>query len=290
MRPLGSACGTPDRQVLFLGPRPAVRMKASATIKSVGVVGLTLSVGLAGCSLLSAAPGGKPGPVREVNLKVSPTPGMRVAYQVRTVATLSGAGVSSLPESQRSASVSQRYVLEVTAVEGDSFDVRITGDGLQGAVTARFGRDWTALKFGVESQGRYVDADLATFPVLGEAFQVARALSGPWGVGETRPWERTVNAPPLLRVRMQGTATLKRITRLDGRPAAEFHYGASGEGEYAGSRLRMSLSGQSWTDLATGFILEVKTSAPGAFSQSGKPVQLEIKEERTLNRRDSTGF
>ncbi len=215
---------------------------------------------------------------------------MRVAYQVHTVATLSGAGVSSLPESQKSASVSQRYVLEVTAVEGDSFDVRITGNDLQGAVTARFGRDWTALKFGVETQGGYADADLATFPVLGEAFQVARDLSGPWGVGETRPWERTVNVPPLLRVRMQGTATLKRITRLDGRPAAEFHYGASGEGEYAGSRLRMSVSGQSWMDLATGFILEAKTSAPGAFSQSGQPVHLEIKEERTLNRQDSTGF
>ncbi len=92
---------------------------------------------------------------------------MRLSYRVRSAATLSGAGVRSLPESEKSATVSQRYVVEVTAVGDDSFDLRITGDNLQGAVIARFGRDWTALKFGVETEGRYADADLPTFPILG---------------------------------------------------------------------------------------------------------------------------
>lgn len=266
-------------------------MRTRATIASAGVIGgLCLSVGLAGCGWLPASLGGSDGAVREVQLAASPRPGMRLSYRVRTVATVSGAGVRSLAESQKSASVSQRYVLEVTAVENDSFDVRITGDNLQGAVIARFGRDWTALKFGVETEGGYADADLPAFPILGEAFEMARDLSGRWTVGGTRPWERSVNVPPLLRVRMQGTATLKRITRLDGRRAAEFHYGATGEGEYGGSRLRMSLSGRSWVDLATGFMLEAKTSAPGQFTQAGEAVLMELKEERTLNRQDSAGL
>ncbi len=122
------------------------------------------------------------------------------------------------------------------------------------------------------------------------SFQVARDLSGGWTVGETRPWERTVNVPPALSVQMRGKATLKRITRLAGRRAAEFDYGASGEGEYSGMRLRMSLSGQYWVDLATGFVLESKTTAPGQFAQAGEAVQMELKEERTLNRPDSPGF
>jgi len=265
-------------------------VRTRATIAAAGVVGLSLSIGLSGCGSFSAGLGGSDGALREVHLTASPTPGMRLSYRVRTVATISGAGVRSLPESQKSASLSQRYVVEVTAVENDFFDVRITGDSLQGAVIARFGRDWTARKFGVESQGQYADADLPAFPILGEAFQVARDLSGRWAVGETRPWERSVNVPPQLRVRMRGTATLKRITRLDGRRAAEFHYGATGEGEYAGSRLRMSLTGQSWVDLATGFMLEAKTSAPGQFTQGGEAVVMELKEERTLHRPDSTGF
>jgi hypothetical protein len=243
---------------------------------------------VAGCGLLSAAPGD--GGVREVNLAASPTPGMRLSYRVRSAVTMSGAGARSLSESEKSASVSQRYVVEVTVVGNDSFDVRITGDNLQGAVVARFARDWTALKFGVEREGQYADADLPTFPILGEVFQVARDLSGRWTVGETRPWERLVSLPPVLSVRMKGTATLSRITRLGGRRAAEFRYGASGEGEYAGSRLRMSLSGQSWVDLATGFMLEARTRAPGQLLQAGGPVLMELTEERTLNRSESTGF
>lgn len=243
---------------------------------------------MAGCGLLSAGPGD--GSAREVNLAASPKPGMRLSYRVRSVATVSGAGVRSLPESEKSASVSQRYVVEVTAVGSDSFDVRITGDNLQGSVIARFGRDWSVLKFGVENQGQYADADLPTFPILGEVFQVARDLSGRWAVGETRPWERSVSLPPVLNVRMKGTAALDRITRREGRRAAEFRYGASGEGEYAGSRLRMSLSGRSWVDLATGFMLEARTRAPGQLLQAGGPVLMELTEERTLNRSESTGF
>jgi len=265
-------------------------MRKAAALASAGVVGLTLSAALTGCGGLATAPGRTAGVADEVNLRASPTPGMRVSYRVRTSATMSGAGVRSLLESQRSASVSQRYLMEVTGIGVEAFDVRITGDGLRGAVTARFGRDWAPLRFGVESEGRYLDVDPATFPVLGEALQVARDLAGRWSVGETRPWERTVNLPPQLRVKMRGRATLRRITSLEGRRAAEFHYGASGEGEYAGAPLKMSLSGRSWVDLATGFMLEATTSAPGEFSQSGLPVRVEIKEERRLNRPDSTGF
>jgi hypothetical protein len=43
-------------------------------------------------------------------------------------------------------------------------------------------------------------------------------------------------------------------------------------------------------DLATGFMLEAATTAPGEFSRSGLPVRVEIKEERRLNRPESTGF
>jgi hypothetical protein len=219
-----------------------------------------------------------------------PTPGMRASYRVQTAAILSGPGVRSLAESQKSASTVQRYVVAVTAVEADAFDVRITGDSLRGAVIARFRRDWSAVKFGVENEGTYKDADLPTFPILGEAFQVARDLSGRWVVGETRPWARTVSVPPLLSVQMQGTATLKRITRRAGRRAAEFEYGGTGEGEYVGTQLRMTLRSQYWVDLATGFVLESKTTAPGQFTQAGEAIHMELKEERTLNRPDSAGL
>jgi hypothetical protein len=251
--------------------------------------GLTLSVGLAGCGWLSGDLGGSDG-VQEVHLAALPTPGLRASYRVQTAAVLSGPGVRSLSESQKSASTVQRYVVAVTAVETDAFDVRITGASLQGAVVARFRRDWSAVKFGVEKAGTYSDADLPTFPILGEAFQVARDLSGRWVVGEARPWGRTVNVPPLLSVQMQGQVRLKRITQRAGRRAAEFDFDATGEGEYAGTQLRMSLQSQYWVDLATGFVLESKTTAPGEFTPAGEAIHMELKEERTLNREDSPGL
>jgi len=263
-------------------------MGARSTIAA-GLVGLILSAGLVGCGGLAGDLGGSESGVA-VDLAASPAPGMRFAYRVRTTATISGAGVRELAESQKSASTVQRYVVEVTAATVDSFDVRVTGESLQETVVARFGRDWTPLKFGVEREGQYEDADLSTFPVLGEAFQAARDLSGHWTVGEARPWERTMTIPPLLSVRMRGTSTLKRITRLDGRRAAEFDYVASGEGSYGLSRLQMKVSGQHWVDLATGFPLAAKTSAPGSFMQEGEAVQMELKEERTLSRSESAGL
>ena len=42
--------------------------------------------------------------------------------------------------------------------------------------------------------------------------------------------------------------------------------------------------------VATGFMLEAKTSAPGQFTQAGEAVLMEFKEERTLNRQDSAGL
>jgi hypothetical protein len=251
---------------------------------------LTLALGLTGCGWLTADLGGSESGVRDVQIAALPTPGMRASYRVQTAAILSGPGVRSLDESQKSASTVQRYVVAVTAVEADAFDVRITGDSLQGVVIARFRRDWSAVKFGVENEGKYTDADLPTFPILSEAFQVARDLAGRWAVGETRPWGRTANVPPLLSVQMQGKATLKRITRRAGRRAAEFDYGGTGEGEYVGTQLRMTLRSQYWVDLATGFVLESKTTAPGQFAPAGEAIHMELKEERTLNRQDSAGF
>jgi len=250
-----------------------------------------LAIGLAGCGGLPGDLGGSESGVRDVELSASPTPGMRASYRVQTAAILSGPGVRSLAESQRSASTLQRYVVTVTSVESDAFDVRITGDSLQGAVVARFRRDWSPVKFGIEKDGTYTDADLSTFPILGEAFQVARDVSGRrWAVGEAKPWARTVSVPPLLSVQMQGKATLVRLTQRAGRRAAEFDFGATGEGEYTGTQLRMSFQSQYWMDLATGFVLESKTTAPGQFAPSGEAIRMELREERTLNRQDSTGF
>jgi hypothetical protein len=259
-----------------------------ATVEAARALVVTLAIALAGCGGIDF--GGSESGVREVQLAASPAPGMRLSYRVQTAAVLSGPGVRLLAESQKSASTVQRYVVAVTAVDADAFDVRITGDSLQGVVIARFRRDWSAVKFGVENDGKYTDGDLKTFPILGEAFQVARDLSGRWSVGESRAWERTVSVPPLLSVQMQGKSTLKRITRLGGRPAAEFDYGAMGQGEYAGTQLRMSLRSQYWVDLATGFVLESKTTAPGQFAPAGDAIHMELKEERTLNRSDSAGF
>jgi hypothetical protein len=265
-------------------------MRIQVTIATAGVLGLTLTVGLAGCGWLSGDFGGSDGGVRDVYLAASPTPGMRASYRVQTGAILSGPGVRLLTDAQKSASTVQRYVVAVTAVEADAFDVRITGDSLPGAVIARFRRDWSALRFGIENEGKFTEGDLPSFPILGEAFQVARDLSGRWTVGEARPWARTVNVPPLLSVEMQGKATLKRITRVTGRRAAEFDFGAAGEGEYAGTRLRMSLRSQYWVDLATSFVLESRTTASGQFTPAGEMIHLELKEERTLNSQDSAGF
>jgi len=89
---------------------------------------------------------------------------------------------------------------------------------------------------------------------------------------------------------MQGKATLKRITRMEGRRAAEFDFGGAGEGEYAGTQLQMSLRSQYWVDLATGFVLESKSIASGRFTPAGETIHLELKEERTLNRQDSAGL
>jgi hypothetical protein len=89
---------------------------------------------------------------------------------------------------------------------------------------------------------------------------------------------------------MRGKTTFKRVTKLGNRRAAEFDSSAMGEGEYAGTRLQMKLTGLYWVDVATGFVLESKTTAPGQFTQAGEPVLMELKEERTLNRKDSTGL
>ena len=97
-----------------------------------------LSVAMTGCGSLSGDVGGSDGSGSEVRLAAVPTPGMRASYRVQTAAHLSGPGVRLLAESQKSASTSQRYVVAVTAIEADAFDVRITGDSLQGVVIARF--------------------------------------------------------------------------------------------------------------------------------------------------------
>jgi hypothetical protein len=255
-----------------------------------GALGLTLSVGLSGCYSFPGGLAEPGGVVRELTLSASPTPGMRLSYLVHSVATISGAGTRSVPGSHKSASVALRYVVEVTAVRNDSFDVRLTSEHFQGVITARFDRGWSPLKFGLEDQGQYADLDLATFPILGEAFRMLHDLSGRWTVGATRPSQWTVNLPPHLLVTMQGKARLKKIGSLEGRRAAEFDYEAIGEGEYAGSRVWLNERGQSWIDLATGFALETRTISHGEFSHSGQPVQLEIKEERTLERSGSAGL
>jgi hypothetical protein len=259
----------------------AGRLMRNATISLLVV---TLSVGLTGCQSVST------GAVGDVTVEASPTTGLRASYRARTLATLSGSGTRALAEAQKSASVGHRYLLEVTAVEADAFDVRITSERFDGVINARFGRDWTPIKFGAESQGQYTDLDVTTFPVLGEAFRLLRDLSGRWKMGQEKPWKWTMSMPPQMQVGMQGRARLKKVARLDGRPAAEFEYDASGEGEYNGSPLRVSVHGQCWIDLATGFSLETKTSSRAMFSQSGQPVLVDIKEERTLDRRDSAGL
>lgn len=250
---------------------------------------LLLVLLLGGCSVLSSD-SRVTEPDREVRIAATPTPGMRVSYRTRITATLSGPGVRPLTESQKTATSAQRYAIDVTTVEPTSFNVRITGDSLQGTVIARFGRDWAAQKFGIETEGKYADAEFVTFPILGEAFQVAKDLSGQWTVGESRSWARTVILPPLVSVRMQGKTTFKRVTKVGGRRAAELDYSGAGEGEYAAQPLQLKLGGLYWVDLATGFVLESKTTASGQFTQAGDPVLMELKEERTLNRQDSTGF
>ena len=91
-----------------------------------------------------------PSAAEEVTIEASPRPGMRAAYQLRTTATLSGPGVDSLPAAQRTATASLRYVLEVSRVEGDTFDVRVAEGDVPGIVSARFSREWTALRFGID--------------------------------------------------------------------------------------------------------------------------------------------
>jgi hypothetical protein len=91
-------------------------------------------------------------------------------------------------------------------------------------------------------------------------------------------------------VKMRGKTTFKRVTKLGGRRVAEFDYSATGDGEYASSALQMKLAGLYWVDLVTDFMLESRTTATGQFTQSGEPVQMELKEERTLNRTDSVGI
>lgn len=251
-----------------------------------------LALAAAGCG--AARPAAPVEPVAaagsEVSLEAAPKPGMRVAYQVRSTATLSGAGVESLSRSQRSATVSQRYVLEVTAVTPESFVLRVVEGDLPGTLTARLSPDWTVLRFGLDEQGQFEALDPATFPVLGEALRLSRDLAGHWRVGQARPWEWAMSFSPQLRVRMKGTAALKRIVATGGRRAAEFEYGATGEGEYLDSPIRIGLSGQARVDLATGFLLETRSTAPGEFSQSGQPVRIEITEEQTLDRAGTAGF
>src|SRR5215475_14049583 len=101
-------------------------MRMSAALASLGVVGLTLGYGITGCGGLRSDPGGTAARVSEVTLRASPTPGMRASYEVSTSAALSGAGVRSLPTSERSASVSQRYLIEVTGLGVEIFDLRVT--------------------------------------------------------------------------------------------------------------------------------------------------------------------
>jgi len=236
------------------------------------------------------APDFVPSSASEVTIEASPRQGMRVAYQLRTTASLSGPGVESLSSSQRTATASLRYVLEVTRVEGDAFDLRVAEGDVPGIVSARFSRDWTPLRFGIEDQGQVAQMDPATFPVLGEGLRLSRDLAGHWRVGQTRPWQWTLSATPQLSVQMKGVASLKRIGTTGGRRAAEFEYGATGTGEYAATPIKIGISGQVWMDIATGFLLESRSTAPGEFSQSGQSVRLEIAEDRRLDRSASAGF
>ena len=160
-------------------PRFAGRFRIVITTAS--VLGLTLVTG-GGCGWLAGDLGEVTG-AREVHLAALPTPGMRAAYHLQTGATLSGPGVRLLTEAQKSASTVQRYIVAVTAVDPDAFDVRITGSSLPGVVVGRFSRDWSVLRFGVENEGKFTEADLPSFPILGEAFQVSRDVSGRWTVG-----------------------------------------------------------------------------------------------------------
>src|SRR5262249_56414128 len=140
----------------------------------------------------------------------APTSGLRAAYRVRTVATLSGPGAASLQPSQRSASIVTGYVLEVAAVRDASFDVRITSELIDAVVTGEFARDWTPLRFGMVDQGRYADVDAATFPVVGESVRILRDLAGSWRPGERRSWRWTRHLPPYLEIGLQGTVALTK--------------------------------------------------------------------------------
>jgi hypothetical protein len=252
--------------------------------RQLGALLLTLLFSLSGCSALPGAP------APELILKAQPTPGMRASYRVDSVATLSGPGARSLAESQKSASASLRYALEVGAIRDASFDVRVTGDHLEGVITGEFARDWTPLRFGVEQGGQYADMDLSTFPVLGESVQMLRDLAGRWHMRGTRPWRWTMRVPPHLEIALRGTVTLAKLTTVQARSAAEFHYDATGDGEYANAPVRLTLRGRCWVDIATGFTLETRTSSRGEFSRSGQPVHMEITEERRLDRSTSRGL
>ena len=241
-------------------------------------------LGFAGCGTLSSSSD------TEVEIRASPTPGLRAVYQVKTVATLSGAGVRQLVEAQRTATASQRYTVDVTDVAADSFDVRVATASAPEVVLGRFSREWAPIRFGVEEAGGVSQADLATFPVLGEAFQLPRDMSGRWRSGTSAPGS---GSSAFRHSSASGCAAPSRSSASP--PATRGGRRSSiwlppAKGEYQSARFRMSFSGQCWMDLATGFLLDARTIAPGQFTQSGEPVSVELREERTLSHRESRGF
>jgi hypothetical protein len=243
-------------------------------MRKVVVVLIVLAVIQHGCAALTRSPD------VDYDLTFRPVNGMRLAYDVTVEGRAAG-------ERTRQ---SLTKVIRVVTADTDGYSIRFAVNGSDAPYLVTL--DWAG---GVKS----VTPDAGSSPSptteqLAEAATLSAwvasgASNGPWQIGATR--ELAVNVPSGAKgSRVTMRTTLRRITSVARRPAAELTFEGVGTIPSPGAPITMRFTGTQWTDLRTGALLLSTITGDGRVVAGDTPLRLEMKVEERLNIPASTGL
>jgi hypothetical protein len=234
---------------------------------------LLMAVIQPGCAALTR------GPEADYDLTFRPVAGMRLAYDVTVKGSAAG---------QR-ARQSLTKVIRIVAADTDAYSVRFAVNGSEAPYLVTL--SWAGSVKSVTPDGgaspSLTPEQMAEAATL-SAWATSGASSAPWRIGATR--ELAVNVPSgdAKGARVTMRTTLRRITSLARRPAAELTFDGTGTIPSPGAPITMRFTGTQWTDLRTGALLLSTINGDGSATDAAFRVQMTVEER--LNISASTGL
>jgi hypothetical protein len=246
------------------------------------LVVVVLAGALSGCAAIAA-------PSTEYDLTFRPVTEMRLAHDVSTEVTASdGQERKSAPKQ------SSKRVISVVAADRESYSVRVSVNGTPVPYVLTMTRDGTMKRLAPDNPNdpAPTEEQVATASAVLKDAVGAGLGTMPWRVGSSREVALRIPVGAAKGSEMKLTATLRRITKFERRPAAELTFDGGGTMTRQGSSVPvvMRISGIQWTDLQTGAVLLSTMTARGQSNIGGRPVNVEMKQEERLNLRSSAGL